>query len=240
MRTLKTAAAAIAGALMLVTAPTTSASPPLPPTRDIAPGIAIVTTNAAADDGGTCTAGWLVHTSEGRPGFLTAGHCNRGGDAWYSDADGNYQSIGRFTRTVHGASAEDSDIALVELTGSTPSESAIIDIRPVTGAASAYRVAVGDTLCHYGMTTRLQCGEVSYVDASGVVFSAPSAGGDSGGPVYYRNADGTATAVGIAIRSNEQGTVAELISPWLAKWGLTLDKTRTNPVPLPARYRGGR
>ncbi|ORW08543.1 hypothetical protein AWC16_19285 [Mycolicibacter longobardus] len=240
MRTLKTAAAAIAGALTLITAPTASASPPLPPTRDLAPGIPIVTTNAAADDGGTCTAGWLVHTPEGRQGFLTAGHCDRGGAAWYNTAAGQFEALGAFTRTVHGDTAEDSDIALVELTGTAPSNSSIIDIRPVTGAANALRVSVGDTLCKYGATTRLQCGAVSYVSPTQVVFGADTEGGDSGGPVYLRHADGSATAIGITIRANDSGTVAEFITPWLKKWDLSLDKTRIGPAPLPARYHGGR
>ncbi|ORW08544.1 MULTISPECIES: hypothetical protein [Mycolicibacter] len=81
---------------------------------------------------------------------------------------------------------------------------------------------------------------MSYVDDTGVVFDVKAAGGDSGGPVYYRHADGTATAVGIAIRGDETTTVAEFVGPWLAQWGLTLDKTRTSPMPLPARYHGGR
>ncbi|HZC54344.1 MAG TPA: endopeptidase, partial [Mycobacterium sp.] len=68
---------------------------------------------------------------------------------------------------------------------------------------------------------------------SKVVFSAPGQCGDSGGPVYLMQSDGTATAVGIDIRGFNPGkpdagcsapakfSVAELAQPWLDKWSLT-------------------
>ena len=58
-------------------------------------------------------------------------------------------------------------------------------------------------------------------------FRAPVEKGDSGGPVYYRNADGTATPVGITIRAATTGggTVAELIGPWLERWSLSVDSS---------------
>ena len=50
---------------------------------------------------------------------------------------------------------------------------------------------------------------------------------NAGGPVYYRNADGTATPVGITIRAADAdgGTVAELIGPWLKRWSLRVDSS---------------
>jgi len=57
-------------------------------------------------------------------------------------------------------------------------------------------------------------------------FLAPVDRGESGGPVYYRNADGTATPVGITIRAADSGgTIAELIGPGLKRWDLSLDRS---------------
>jgi len=59
-----------------------------------------------------------------------------------------------------------------------------------------------------------------------VRFLPPVEKGDSGGPVYYRNADGTATPVGITIRAGtDGGTVAELIGPWVKRWRLRVDSS---------------
>ena len=57
-------------------------------------------------------------------------------------------------------------------------------------------------------------------------MAAPVDKGDPGGPVYYRNADGTATPVGISIRAADSGgTIAELIGPWLERWDLSVDRS---------------
>ena len=77
------------------------------------------------------------------------------------------------------------------------------------------------------------CGQILDVTESKVMFLAPGQCGDSGGPVYLMQNDGTASAVGIYIRgSNPKNptagcsapakfSVAELVQPWLDKWGLT-------------------
>jgi hypothetical protein len=45
-------------------------------------------------------------------------------------------------------------------------------------------------------------------------------------PVYFRDADGTATPVGITIRAADQGgTIAELIGPWPKRWSLSVDSS---------------
>ena len=65
------------------------------------------------------------------------------------------------------------------------------------------------------------------------MFLAPGQCGDSGGPVYLNDSDGTVRAVGILIRGGAPYTpqpgcsapakfsVAELIQPWLDEWRLT-------------------
>ncbi|MCV6990427.1 hypothetical protein H7I87_15225 [Mycobacterium timonense] len=245
MRAIKAAAAAVTGALLaLATATTAAATPPLPPTPAIAPGIGLATYNATPPGGDTCSAGFLVHTDTGRPGFLTAGHCDHGGPVAYKNTAGKYDFIGSFTddSVNQGNVGEASDIALIGLNASAPIDTRIVGIRPVTGVANPGRLEVGQTLCKFGLATGLQCGAITEVTPSKVAFTAKAAVSDSGGPVYYRNADGTATAVGIAIRTNDAGseTVAELVEPWLDKWHLTLDRTPVAPNPLPAAYTPGR
>lgn len=220
-----------------------AAAPPLPAADEVAPGIGIVPVNANGGGESACSVGFLVHTSSGKPGFLTAGHCDHGGTASYKNAVGTYETIGTFSQSVDVEDGvNDSDIALVEFTAPAPTDSAIYGFRPVTGTASSVRLAIGDQLCKFGVATGRQCGKVTYISPTKVYFDAKADGGDSGGPVYYRNADGTATAVGITIRTDDAGSVteAELIEPWLAKWNLTLDKTPTAPAPLPAAYRPNR
>jgi hypothetical protein len=108
----------------------------------------------------------------------------------------------------------------------------IIGMRPVTAPADDTHLAEGQQLCHYGLITGPQhggpeCGPITDVGPAKVKFLADVEKGDSGGPVYYRNADGTATPVGITIRAADadDGTVAELIGPWLEHWNLSVDSS---------------
>jgi hypothetical protein len=107
----------------------------------------------------------------------------------------------------------------------------IIGIRPVTAPADDTHLSPGQQLCHYGLITGPQhrgpaCGAITDVSSTKVRFLAPVEKGDSGGPVYFRNADGTATPVGITIRAADQGgTIAELIGPWLKRWSLSVDSS---------------
>jgi len=90
----------------------------------------------------------------------------------------------------------------------------------------------GQQLCHYGLITGPQhrgpeCGPITDVGPAKVKFLAPVEKGDSGGPVCYRKANGTATPVGITIRAADEdgGTVAKLIGPWLKRWNLSVDSS---------------
>jgi hypothetical protein len=84
-------------------------------------------------------------------------------------------------------------------------------------------------LCHYGLISgdrhgRPECGPASKYNPTPCASGAHVTKGDSGGPVYYRKADGTATPVGIIIRAgDDSGPVAELIGPWLKCWHLRFD-----------------
>jgi hypothetical protein len=175
--------------------------------------------------GKTCTAGFVAKgtgqygLTAGKLYGLTAGHC--GGNMYHvalSDpAPGvlptqeqgvlfNNQLWGRpANETIHA------DSALFEVApGATPT--LYQAGRGVVGMAAAY--AMYTNVCHYGITTRYErCGPLSNtsVDVSmtpsgdGIAhplvqmleWSLPGYGGDSGGPLYSKNPDGSAVAAGI-------------------------------------------
>jgi hypothetical protein len=209
------------------------------PAPALAPGVGIGVYNANNQPADTCTAGWLVHDSTGQQSLLTAGHCDYGGGANYFNKTAGFQLVGWFTHHVYtGDKSEDDDIAMLGIANSpnSPEEVAtdtrIIGIRPVTAPADDTHLAVGQHLCHYGLITGPRhggpaCGPIIAVGPAKVKFLADVENGDSGGPVYYRNADGTATPVGITIRAadTDGGTVAELIGPWLQRWNLSVDSS---------------
>lgn len=235
-----TAAVAIGCCTVLAAAPATADPSNMTPAPAVAPGIDIGTYNADGTPGGGCTAGWLVHDSDGQRGLLTAGHCFHGGGATYLNTTHGFEGIGRFIHHVDEGTedrGEGSDIAELGI-GNYPgapsidTDTRIIGVRPVVAPVDDARLANGQTLCQYGATTGPpnhgpQCGPIVDVTPTNVRFLAKSEPGDSGGPVYYRNADGTATPVGILIRTaySDGGAVAELIGPWLQRWNLTVDTT---------------
>jgi hypothetical protein len=242
------ARAAIAAVAMsccgVMTAATAAADPPdfdlsHHPAAALAPGVGIGVYNPAGQPTDTCTAGWLVHDTTGQQDLLTAGHCDYGGGVTYFNKTTGFQVVGWFTHQAYqGDHGEDHDIALLGIANSpnAPSEvltdTRIIGIRPVTASADDTHLAKGQQLCHYGLITGdrhrgPECGPIIDVTPTKVQFLAPVEKGDSGGPVYYRNADGTATPVGITIRAadGDGGTVAELIDPWLQRWSLSLDSS---------------
>jgi hypothetical protein len=215
----------------------------LPPANAIGPGVGIYVEYPDDSGGMGCTAGFLVRTNTGQPAFLTAGHCNRPRKA--SKVTMNlsgilpYTTLGTFSRTVNeGARSDQHDIGLVVLDGeNVPQTSAIAASLPVSGSTTD--LWVGEQLCKYGMSTgQEECGQVLDITESKVVFAATGRCGDSGGPVYAVQGDGTASAVGIDIRGGNplnpkagcsvpaKFSVAELVQPWLKKWHLTVVTTQ--------------
>jgi hypothetical protein len=225
--------------------PTQESSPPpvlapiaLPAASAIGPGAGIFVDYADGSGGMGCTAGFLVRTSTGQVGVLTAGHCNRPGEP--SKVTMNlagalrYAKLGTFSQTVsEGVRSEQHDIGLIVLDGDdVPQTSAIGASLPVSGVATDLQI--GQQLCKFGMTTdEAECGDTLDVTDSKVAFLATGKCGDSGGPVYLIRSDGTAGAVGIDIRglnpdkadagcsAPAKFSVAELVQPWLDKWDLT-------------------
>lgn len=219
----------------------------LPAASAIGPGVGI---DVDAADGSTamgCTAGFLVTTKTHQPAFLTAGHCNKPGGASpvtiNSASSHTYVTVGHFNRTVNeGTQGEQHDLGVVVLDGdAVPQTSAITATRPVSGVTATLQL--GQQLCKFGMTTNATtCGPIVYLTDSKVGFRAASQCGDSGGPVYLAQTDGTATAVGILIRSGDPNdpaagcikpgifSAAELITPWLGKWALTPVTSTNGPT----------
>ncbi len=209
----------------------------LPVASAIGPGTAIAVTYADGTGGMACTAGFLVRTADGQTGVLTAGHCNKpGGVSKVSMNSGSvpYQTVGTFTQTIsEGTRGEAHDIGLVMLdSDKIPRTASITGSMPVSSVAADLQA--GQQLCKFGMRTgRMECGQVTDVTDSKVAFLAASQCGDSGGPVYLLRDDG-AVPVGIHIRGGRPNdpnpgcsipatfSVAELVRPWLAQWGLTV------------------
>lgn len=210
---------------------------PLPGASAIGPGTGIAVTYADGSGGMGCTAGFLVRTNTGQAGVLTAGHCNKPGEASkvsMNYAGSQYTTVGTFNQTIsEGLRGEAHDIGLIMLdSDKVPQTSSIVASLPVTGVAD--QLWIGQWLCKFGMRTgKAECGQITDLTESKVAFLAASQCGDSGGPVYLIHDDGTATAVGIHIRGGRPNdsnpgcslpatfSIAELVAPWLVKWNLT-------------------
>jgi hypothetical protein len=211
----------------------------LPASAAVGPGAGIYVEYADGSGGMGCTAGFLVRTGTGVAGVLTAGHCNRprklsrvvmnlGGALPYA-------TLGTFIQTVsEGVHGEQHDIGLILLDGDqVPQNPAVAATLPITGVTTD--LAIGQELCKFGMSSgEAECGAIFDITDSKVSFAAGGQCGDSGGPVYLVHNDGSATAVGIAIRGSNPAdphagclapakfSVAELVQPWLDKWRLTV------------------
>ena len=211
----------------------------MPTAQAIGPGIGIDITRPDGTHGISCTAGFLVHTADGRPGLLSAGHCNEPGtDGTVTIHHGGlyvYPKVGRFAESVYGGNDwDDYDIGLITLDsdGRIPLTSDV-DGHPLVGLAE--HVEEGDVLCHFGIRSdEAVCGPVVAVEANKVRFVATGRCGDSGGPVYRLRPDGAAEAVGIYIEVSNgdyseptcdephEYSIAQMVGPWLRAWDLTL------------------
>lgn len=226
-----------------VTVPVTSQFPAwaAPSSASLAPGTKMASYDRSGNQVSLCTTGFVVKDSRGYPVLVTAGHCDGGGPLAVRDsADGSWTDFGSFRLNAFTPPFDENsnDIGAVPLTGGpiafTP---ALLGQSPVTDAALP---RVGQTLCKHGITTGRQCGRVTAVSDRKVFFDAMNRAGDSGGPVYRENGDGTVTAVGVTsarttnsiictVDENDNPTqcggksIAELITPWMHDWGLFIN-----------------
>jgi streptogrisin D len=154
-------------------------------------GDAIFTGNAR------CSLGFNVTTSDGEPGFLTAGHCAAAGRKW------SLSSGGRPVATVQVSTFPgNGDFALLTYDDSAAQARSLVDI----GGGRTVRIrraaeaTVNQRVSRMGSTTGLKSGRVTGLDATvnypegtvtGLIQTSVCAeGGDSGGSLFTQ--DGSA------------------------------------------------
>ena len=70
-------------------------------------------------------------------------------------------------------------------------------VLPTGPVADPRELTTADTVCSWGASSGETCGNLTAADGVTFNYTAPSAGGDSGGPVYRVNDDGTVSPLGI-------------------------------------------
>lgn len=191
------------------------------------PGAYLVSTSLA-DNGQPyqCTAGFTVRTAGGTPAMLTAGHCDRDpiNDTVLQRTPSGDRVIGHYVRweVIPGVR----DIGLVDLAASSVPLVSQVDAMRVSRVMSAEDIRREQPqLCKSGARTGVSCGPVTAVTDTQVSFRAWDDLGDSGAPVYARQADGTVAAVGILFAHSDDvfGRIvhATLVAPVMAQWELT-------------------
>ncbi|WP_370331224.1 hypothetical protein [Mycolicibacterium hippocampi] len=191
------------------------------------PGAYLVSTSLAGNGQPyQCTAGFTVRTAGGAPGMLTAGHCDRDpvNDTVLQRTPSGDRVIGHYVRweVIPGVR----DIGLVDLAGSSVPLVSQVDAMRVSRVMSADDVRREQPqLCKSGARTGVSCGPITAVTDTQVSFRAWDDLGDSGAPVYARQADGTVAAVGILFAHTDDvfGRIvhASLVAPVMAQWGLS-------------------
>lgn len=151
-------------------------------------GLAIATTSANSTSDPDCSTGFTA--TKGTDRFVvTAGHCTYGSTTWYQGGE----SIGSTHYTYMGESA---DVGLIKVSGTKYISNYVykysgFDSNYVNYETNHSWAVVGDKVCMSGSTSGFQCGEVTDVYASGVYGDSyikstiQSAGGDSGGTIWY-------------------------------------------------------
>ena len=190
------------------------------------PGAYLVSTSLAGNGQPfQCTAGFTVRTPSGAPGMLTAGHCDRDpvNDTVLQRTPTGDRMIGHYVRWEVTPGGR--DIGLVDLAGSSVPLVSQVDAMNVSRVMSADDVRREQPqLCKSGARTGVSCGPVTAVTETQVSFRAWDDLGDSGAPVYARQADGTVAAVGILFAHSDDvfGRIvhATLVAPVMAEWGL--------------------
>ena len=216
-------AAAVLAALTFAQMPTAHAWGEYPVAS---PGAYLVSTSMAANGQPyQCTAGFTVRTAGGAPGMLTAGHCDRDpvNDTVLQRTPSGDRVIGQYVRweVIPGVR----DIGLVDLAGSSVPLVSQVDAMRVSRVMGAEDIRREQPqLCKSGARTGVSCGPVTAVTDTQVSFRAWDDLGDSGAPVYARQADGTIAAVGILFAHSDDvfGRIvhASLVAPVMAQWGL--------------------
>ncbi|ANZ40800.1 hypothetical protein BBK82_37260 [Lentzea guizhouensis] len=146
--------------------------------------------------GSRCSLGFNVTTDDGRPGFLTAGHCVAGGRQFSLSPGGRPAAT-----VVESTFPGNGDFALFTYDNRATDAPGEVD----TGNGQRVRIRraaqaqVGRQVQRMGSTTGLRSGRVTGLNATvnypegrvtGLIQTSVCAeGGDSGGPLFARNGD---------------------------------------------------
>ncbi|CQD04609.1 trypsin domain-containing protein [Mycobacterium lentiflavum] len=187
--------------------PAVAAPPP-------APGILV-------SDGITkCSTGFAAQGGDGSYYLFTSGHCDHGAPFTYDDN----VPLGHVTASEMLGDLKDA--AIIRLDPGVGVPGADVGGQRVRGALSASQIKAGMPFCKFGAMSGETCGSVKNIDGEVVeanVFAQP---GDSGGPGYVKNPDGTVTAVGLVMETSLTGdpntTYFVLVQPLLGNWGVHL------------------
>jgi hypothetical protein len=144
-----------------------------------------------------CTLGFVYTGTDQHVYGLTAGHCD-------PDAPGNLRdhdsgASGAFVRTSVGpAHSGGPDYGLIDF-GPHALAVPFIGDTPVSNTEVEFP-RPGQSICHSGVSSGQHCGTVVRAYGADQYLTTnmpPSIPGDSGGPVWYRDAQGAARVVGI-------------------------------------------
>lgn len=177
-----------------------------------APGIQV-------SDGITkCTTGFAAQGGDGGYYLFTSGHCNHGAPFTYDEN----VPLGAVTSSEEEGDQRDAAIIRLDPGAGVP----VGDVagQRVQGVLSASQIKPGMPFCKLGAITGETCGAVKSIDGEVVevhVFAQP---GDSGGPGYVKNADGSVTAAGLVMSTSLAGdpntTYFVMVQPLLDRWGV--------------------
>ncbi|MGW7433513.1 S1 family peptidase [Streptomyces sp. NPDC054861] len=145
--------------------------------------------------GSRCSLGFNVTTQDGRPGFLTAGHCGVAVEQWSEQQNGD--PIGTVQEAVFPG---EGDFALVTYDDLNTDAPSAVDVgENIVEIARASEAAVGQQVFRMGSTTGLRDGQVTGLDAtvnypegtvSGLIQTNVCAEpGDSGGALFTREGE---------------------------------------------------
>jgi hypothetical protein len=179
-----------------------------------APGIQV-------SDGITkCTTGFAAQDNEGSYYLFTSGHCNHGSPFTYEE------NVPLGSVTASEEEGDRRDAAIIRLDPGIGPPVGDVHGQRVRGVLSASQVKAGMPFCKLGAITGETCGAIKSVDGEVIeagVFAQP---GDSGGPGYVKNPDGSVTAVGIVMSTSLAGdpdtTYFVMVQPLLGRWGVRI------------------
>ncbi|WAC91162.1 S1 family peptidase [Mycobacterium sp. Aquia_213] len=177
-----------------------------------APGILV-------SDGITkCTTGFAAQGGDGGYYLFTSGHCDHAAPFTYDEN----VPLGHITASE--VLGDLKDAAIIRLDPGVGAPGGDVAGQRVRGVLSAGQIKSGMPFCKLGAMTGETCGSVKSIDGEVIeanVFAQP---GDSGGPGYVKNADGTVTAVGLVMSTSLAGdpntTYFVLVQPLLGRWGV--------------------